>query len=80
MVVVGIFAVVVSVFANGFVWAIWLDLFGFVLNYVLDCEQWLWLLVGGDGQWAVAVACCLLGWLVFLFCIFIYWWFFLMLF
>ena len=57
MVVVEIFVVVVSVFVNGFVWGIWLDLFGFVLNYVLDCEQWLWLLVGGDGQWAVAVAC-----------------------
>ena len=63
MVVVGIFAVVVSVFANGFVWAIWLDLFGFVLNYVLDCEQWLWLLVGGGGQWAVALLP--IGWPLF---------------
>ena len=48
--VVGIFAVVVSVFVNGFVWGIWLDLFGFVLNYVLGCEWWSWLLVGGSGQ------------------------------
>ena len=49
MVVVGIFAVVVSIFVNGFVWGIWLDLFGFVLNYVLDCERRPWLWVGGQG-------------------------------
>ena len=48
--VVGIFVVVVSVFfVNGFVWGIWLDLFGFVLNYVLGYERWPWLLVGGGG-------------------------------
>ena len=57
MVVVGSFAVVVSIFVNGFVWGIWLDLFGFVLNYVLNCERRSWLLVGGGGQWAVVVAC-----------------------
>ena len=38
MVVVEIFAVVVSVFVNGFVWGIGLDLFGFILNYFLGCE------------------------------------------
>ena len=57
MVVVGIFAMVVSIFVNGFVWGIWLDLFGFVLNCVLDCERRPRLLVGGGGQWAVVVAC-----------------------
>ena len=61
MVVVGIFAVVVSIFVNGFVWGIWLDLFDFVLNYVLDCERRPRLLVGGGGQWAVGSGCCLLG-------------------
>ena len=60
MVVVGIFVVVLSVFVNGFVWGIWLDLFGFVLNYVLDCEWWPWLLVGGGGQWLLPV-----GWPLF---------------
>ena len=67
MVVVGIFAVVVSVFVNRFVWGIWLDLFGFVLNYVLDCERWPWLLVGGLGQWAVGSGQWLLpvGWPLF---------------
>ena len=55
MVVVGIFAVVVSIFVNGFVLGIWLDLFGFVLNYILDCERRPWLLVGGSGQWLLPV-------------------------
>ena len=60
MVVVGIFAVVVSIFVNGFVLGIWLDLFGFVLNYILGCERWPWLLVGGGGQWLLLV-----GWPLF---------------